>query len=613
MLAIIIAVTWLTAMAGLARARIVHSAVVFTRSGDRTPLIGRQPSYQLTSLGAQQLYEAGAIFRQRYLTGSGSDSDSDSTDALIANLSPEILPHEALHIMTTSAQCNVASAQAFLQALYPPLTINSNSSSDDAPATLQGTSVLANGSYVDAPLGGYQYAQIRALSQYDPNTVFIAGDANCPNHALRGALYFSTDEFVGLERGSRELYARVGEALMADFSPSESWGYFNAYTIYDYARYQRAYSSAAEQLVSQEDVDQLRWLASSHQWAMNAGLVADEGDTGDVTAAGETRSIAGRAFAAKVLGQLALSIDARGETDTLSLLFGDYEPFLAFAALAGLQDVAADFRGLPNFGSSMVFELFSNGDARGVDSDSGSGSEESDSDSDAYPSRDDLWVRFLFRNGTQLDAAPSASSDASSPTLRAYPLFGRPVSETDMPWREFAATMSRIMVGNVSSWCAACSSTSFFCAAYDSTGVAVSSSANDPGSYDGPGAGGGRRMTNQIAGVLGASATLAALLVLLVAAVGCGGVRVVRKRGGGKSELGGFKGGRKLASDQDLVLPKGAAGTGTGIGAGAVVEAKGHERVGSWELRDGQGAERFGNLKDVEGPFGDPVKADERV
>lgn len=71
------------------------------------------------------------------------------------------------------------------------------------------------------------------------------------------------------------------------------------------------------------------------------------------------------------------------------------------------------------------------------------------------------------------------------------------------------------------------------------------------------------------------------------------GVRVQRVKRGRRSELGGFKGKEKLGSDRDLTLPKGGAGVGVVEHHEGTVDEEagdglrgGHERVGSWELRE---------------------------
>lgn len=83
--------------------------------------------------------------------------------------------------------------------------------------------------------------------------------------------------------------------------------------------------------------------------------------------------------------------------------FTSFEPFISFFALSGLSSgpSASKFRSLPNHGSIMAFELFSYSD-----------SASKTNVAKSFPSQADLYVRFLFRNGTE-------------DTLTAYPLFGR--------------------------------------------------------------------------------------------------------------------------------------------------------------------------------------------
>ena len=101
-----------------------------------------------------------------------------------------------------------------------------------------------------------------------------------------------------------------------------------------------------------------------------------------------------------------------------------------------------------------------------------------------------------------------------------------------------------------------------------------------------------------------------------------GGLRVYRIKRKGKSDLGGFKGGEKLASDADLTIPKARAG--------ASVTSVAHERVGSWELGSQAKAKeaqvqnlgssvhpaRRPSFEDDElhvTPFASPIKPDDRV
>ena len=95
----------------------IHSSVIFARSGERTPQsLGFIPT-TLTSLGAQQAYSQGAFIRDRYLT---TYSDNNHTNAPLAGLSVYSVDAQQLYALALNEQHIVASAQAFLQGLYPP-------------------------------------------------------------------------------------------------------------------------------------------------------------------------------------------------------------------------------------------------------------------------------------------------------------------------------------------------------------------------------------------------------------------------------------------------------------------------------------------------------------
>ncbi|KAK4906671.1 hypothetical protein LTR66_017698, partial [Elasticomyces elasticus] len=95
----------------------IHSSVIFARTGERTPqFLGSIPT-TLTSLGAQQSYRQGAFFRDRYLAWY---SNSNQGNALLAGLSVYTVKAQQLSALALNRQYIVASAQAFLQGLYPP-------------------------------------------------------------------------------------------------------------------------------------------------------------------------------------------------------------------------------------------------------------------------------------------------------------------------------------------------------------------------------------------------------------------------------------------------------------------------------------------------------------
>jgi hypothetical protein len=125
----------------------VWASVMFSRTGERTPeVLGYQP-ITLTSVGAQQQYSLGTYFRQRYFESSNNMTTTNGIDlAPLTGMSPEIPDVQKLYVQALDEQPFVASAQAFLQGLYPPLSLSGNES--EIQTILDPSSKLANGSYV---------------------------------------------------------------------------------------------------------------------------------------------------------------------------------------------------------------------------------------------------------------------------------------------------------------------------------------------------------------------------------------------------------------------------------------------------------------------------------
>jgi hypothetical protein len=344
----------------------------------------------------------------------------------------------------------------------------------------------------------------------------------------------------------------------------------------------------------------LQVLASQQQWDWNTPT---NGKT--------VGAIAGRTLASKVLQMFHHNIASGGIADKMTLLFGSFEPFLSFFALSNLATgpSASRFNSLPQHGSVMTFELFSYavGNAN-------------KNLTVPYPSTDDLWVQFLYRNGTDDSAA-----------LVSYPLFGRGNSQVPMKWKDFVTGMGEIGLSDVVDWCTTCQSITLFCEAMEANMVSSNASSSLRNSNN------NRGVSASVAGVIGATVTIASFIIVAAVLMLCGfridyqgrktdttggDISVLRRSGGGAN--GGFKGAEKLASDTDLRL-KGGAGA-------SVIR---HERVGSWELNESptspgrhssldkeiesgrvvSTADYSRRSEDIgyENPFGDPVKPLDQV
>ena len=308
---------------------------------------------------------------------------------------------------------------------------------------------------------------------------------------------------------------------------------------------------------------------------------------------GSISTIAGNFLASKMLGQLQQAIEYQGDVYKLNLLFSDFQPLMSLFALIGMPNLNTNFYGLPDFGSIAVFELFSFSEGTDVP---------------AFPREDDLYVQFFFKNGTD-------GTDASA-DYQAYPMFNQGREETGMKWTEFQSRMFDILAGDVGDWCTQCGAPNLFCAYWNGSASLTSLESGSSSHHGG--------LSPVLSGVVGAIVALGLAAVIFAGVMVIAGLRFHRVHSK-KSELKGFKGSQKMASDKDLIIPKG------GAVVGATVETPGsprggHERVGSWELKNNEAgmpniaapvAARRPSYEDDEdiaaAPYRVPTKPDERV
>lgn len=378
----------------------------------------------------------------------------------------------------------------------------------------------------------------------------IAGNEDCTTYSMSQVDTLSSDAYEFQVANTSSFYNNLSSTVFAGLSPAIV-NYYNAYELYEYALYQYNHNSSASQALDVGTLSRLQNLASQQQF-----------ETNTPNSEGTIAAIAGNTFAAKVLQQFNQIVASSGVSDKMTLLFGSYEPFLSFFALSNLSvgPSASKFNSLPVHGSVMVFELFSY-----------TGEGNSFNASATFPTTDDLWVRFLFRNGT---------SDTEE--LISYPLFGRGNSQVDMTWDDFVTGMGDFSLNEVSDWCTSCQSINLFCEAIWTDIDNGTSSSTNGNSHE-------KKLSPVIGGVIGATVTIGLFIICAIVLIlfgfrldyhekrakgvdgSEGGIGVLKRNG----SAGGFKGAEKLASDTDLRLKSGAGAT--------IVR---HERVGSWELNE---------------------------
>jgi hypothetical protein len=445
----------------LATAETVLGVYIFHRHGDRTT-----KSYKptvLTSLGAEQVYASGQYYRDLYVSSNASYK--------IDGLSSDLAVLSQLEVTAPTDDVLQNSAQVFLQGLYPPTTL--------------ATQTLANGTKVNAPLGGYQYIPVDAVSSAasssdSENSAWLQASSGCGNAVVSSNSYFSSEEYLTTLESTKSFYSSILPVINSTFTAATDT-FKNAYTIFDYVHVSQIHNATipSSDLLTTETVHQLQTLADKHEF----GLAYNASE--------QVRAIAGSTLAGQVLTYLNSSALSVSGTPKFNIQFGAYATFLSFFGLASLPQVSENFTGIVDYASSIVFELVTNSTA-------------------TKPATSDLSVRFRFANGTASDANPA----------QAYPLFGQ--DKEVLAWNDFVSGMQQFAIADTASWCKICGNTTGECASSSSDS---GSSGSSPVATTGHSSG----MSRAVAGVIGALVTLAVILGLEALVMALGGLRLVKK------------------------------------------------------------------------------------
>lgn len=257
-------------------------------------------------------------------------------------------------------------------------------------------------------------------------------------------------------------------------------------------------------LINNSSFFQLRTLADAHEW----GLAYNASD--------DARAVAGMTLAGEIVEFLNSTISGKGK-QKMGVQFGSYGTFASFFGLADLPSTNPDFYGVTDYASSMAFELFTNTSV--------------EVSSSAYPNADELYVRFLFHNGT--------ASNISEPI--AYPLFGS--GQDALSWNDFEAGMNKFAIHNTEQWCNTCGNFTGTCAAYAPQGSGSSDSGSTTSAEKS-----GNGLSPAVNGVIGAMVTLAVVLGLEALILLVGGYRVVSKKALAAGHVAHVSGGEAKAA-----------------------------------------------------------------
>ncbi|KAJ5713382.1 uncharacterized protein N7483_010563 [Penicillium malachiteum] len=494
-------------------------------------LIDKQPP-GLTEYGGSQLADVGSTFRNRYVSSAGS---SNATESAIQYISPSILYSKDVRVLSTTDQNVIASAQAFMLGLYPPLGQENMNTSDET----------ANGTIYSAPLDGYQFPRIVTAGDSDPASLFVSGQVACNMHQVGISEYQDSEDALEITRDSEVFYQKLLHQVLSGVYDESSATYANAVSIADYLDYEVIHNSTALDHLFGDDLIRARSFADQFTYATNG---QDASALTSESTVGAASPIAGQTLASSILDAFRINMEEEGNGQKITLLFGSDEPAVALASLLGLASTQQpNFYSRPARGASLIFELYSF---------------ETDVDDESYPGSDEMYVRFFLHNGTD-----------SSTEFISYPLFGYGPSKSYVPWNEFEIELETFAVASIQEWCIRCNADSVFCSGVLDRSDSISKK---------------KGISPVVAGVIGAVVTL--VVIGLLAMLGFFLCSFRKRQGSHRPSMGGFKGTSKLASDTDVSFRNPIWESGKSapmeqdneVLSGVIV--RGQERLGSWEM-----------------------------
>jgi hypothetical protein len=348
-----------------------------------TDPLRRRRLRNLTDLGYEEVFTSGTYFRNRYVTLGASHR--------IYGINTDLVKQSQITASTPADTVLQNSTLGFRQGLCPPV------------GETLGSNILRNGTVVQTPLNGYQLIPLQSISAgaNNENSAWLEGATNCANAQISSDDFFFSELFLNLPSKTQDFYNGLLPMINRTFTTSET-SFKNAFIIFDLLNVASIHNSTddfpAAYLLTPEILFQLRTLADTHEF----NLAYNKSEP--------IRAVTGPIIAAQVVSALNGTITSKGE-GKLNIQFSAYEGMQSFFGLADLISVDENFYGVPDYASTLTWELVTNATMS----------------LGSWPSEDEISVRFLFHNGT--------TSNISQPTE--YPLFG--TNQSPLPWSEFVS------------------------------------------------------------------------------------------------------------------------------------------------------------------------------
>jgi hypothetical protein len=182
---------------------------MFHRHGDRTSK--STPPANLTNLGYDEVYKSGQYYRNRYI--------ASDADLRINGIDSDIVKASQIAVSAPEDVVLQHSAMGFLQGLYPPV------------GEELGTSTLANGTEITAPLDGYQLITVGEVDTGadSENNAWLQSATGCKQATVSSNAYFSSKAYNDLLASTRDFYTDLTPVISGSFNESQI-NFKNAYT-----------------------------------------------------------------------------------------------------------------------------------------------------------------------------------------------------------------------------------------------------------------------------------------------------------------------------------------------------------------------------------------------
>ncbi|KAF5381224.1 hypothetical protein D9757_007845 [Collybiopsis confluens] len=335
----------------------------------------------ITPLGLREELLTGQYLRNIYL--------NSTSPSFIKGITSNIAdPNQITVIADAAGEGGVImnSAEALLQGLFPP--------------NADYNTTLANGTIVEAPLGGYQYIEIEsALSE---NDVTLEGWTSCDPFDAATADFYNSALFNQTEQDNADFFANLPQYLdgRGDVNLQNMWN------IFDYMNVQSIHNSTFD--LPEQVLAQGRTLAAFHEYGVFTS--PQLGGIGNIG----LRTMLPGIF--EGISSIANS------SDPLKIYYNAiaYKSFFTLFNMTGADTQDPSLTGLVNYAASVAIEV-------------------RQPDSGGEPV-----LRLQFKNGTK--------SDAQS-TLNWFNTTG------DIPVSMLTNYLSPVAINSTADWCTVCSNT----------------------------------------------------------------------------------------------------------------------------------------------------------